>query len=121
MMRIFVGEDRVAAEKAIRTTLGEDYEVLDGEELAVTDLPSIFRGVSLFETEKRRILIKNLGENTAVWEKAADYLDTPHEVVIWEMKLDKRSAGYKRLKGGGGDTRVCRETAAGGEIGVWNS
>lgn len=109
MMRIFVGEDRVAAEKAIRTTLGEDYEVLDGEELAVTDLPSIFRGVSLFETEKRRILIKNLGENTAVWEKAADYLDTPHEVVIWEMKLDKRSAGYKRLKGEGVEIREFAE------------
>ena len=36
--------------------------------------------------------------NSAVWEKIVDYADTEHEVVIWETKIDKRSAGYKRLK-----------------------
>lgn len=101
MLKIYYGEDRLGAEKAVKRELGEGYEVFEGESLAVTDLPSVFRGTSLFETEKRRILLKDVGENTAVWEKAVDYLDTEHAVVIWEMKLDKRSAGYKRLKDAG--------------------
>ncbi len=101
MLRIFYGPNRLAAEKAIKNTLGEGYEVFEGETLELTDLPSIFRGASLFETEKRRILLKDAGENAAVWEKLVDYADTAHEVIAWELKLDKRSAGYKRLKDAG--------------------
>lgn len=101
MLRVFVGEDRVGAEKALKRALNANYEVFDGENLTLTDLPSIFRGTSLFETEKRQILIKDLSENTAVWEKVAEYADTDHEVVIWEAKIDKRSAGYKNLKSKG--------------------
>ena len=97
MLKIFYGGNRVAAEQAIRRELGEGYEVFDGENLELTDLPSIFWGTSLFGTEKRKILLKNVGENAVVWEKVADYADTEAEVIIWELKLDKRSAGYKRL------------------------
>jgi len=98
MLRIFYGPNRLDAEKAIRVSLGEGYEVFEGEGLIVTDLPSIFQGTSLFETAKRRILLKDVSENQAVWEKIADYADTEHEVICWETKLDKRSSGYKRLK-----------------------
>lgn len=97
MLKVFYGANRVEAEKAIKRALGEGYEVFDGETLTLADLPSIFRGTSLFETEKRRILLKNVSENTAVWEKIADYKNTDADVVIWELKLDKRSAGYKNL------------------------
>lgn len=105
MLRVFYGENRLAAEKAVKQTLGENYEVYEGETLGLTDLPSIFQGASLFETERRRILLKNLAENAAVWEKIAEYLDTEHDVVVWELKLDKRSAGYKRLKEAGVELR----------------
>ncbi len=98
MLRVFVGEDRLAAEMALKRVIGGNYEVFEGENLAVNDLPSIFQGTSLFETGKRRILLKNLSENPALWEKVADYADTEHEVVVWELKLDKRSLGYKNLK-----------------------
>lgn len=106
MLRVYSGEDRVATEKAIQSLLGGKYEVFEGENLAETDLPSIFRGATLFEVlggsgEPRRILLKDLGENPAVFEKIVDYADTEHEVVVWETKLDKRSAGYKRLKEAG--------------------
>lgn len=101
MLRVYSGEDRVAAEKAIQSLLGGEYEVFEGGNLAETDLPSIFRGMTLFGTEKRRILLKDLGENPAVFEKTVEYVDTEHEVVVWETKLDKRSAGYKRLKEAG--------------------
>lgn len=101
MLRVFVGEDRLAAEMALKRVIGGNYEVFEGENLAVNDLPSIFQGTSLFETGKRRILLKNLSENPALWEKVADYADTEHEVVVWELKLDKRSLGYKNLKSSG--------------------
>lgn len=106
MLRVYSGDDRVATEKAIQSLLGGKYEVFEGETLAETDLPSIFRGTTLFDNlggsgGKRRILLKDLGENPAVFEKVVDYVDTEHEVVIWETKIDKRSAGYKRLKEAG--------------------
>ena len=43
-------------------------------------------------------MIRDLGENKEVFEKIVEYLDTPHEVVLFETKLDKRTATYKALK-----------------------
>jgi len=105
MLSVFVGENRLEAEKALKQALNANYEVFDGENLVLTDLPSIFRGTSLFEAGKRQILIKELSENTAVWEKVADFVDTDHDVVIWETKIDKRSVGYKNLKAKGVEIR----------------
>lgn len=105
MLKVFVGDDRVAAGKAVESELGGNYEVFEGDKIEITDLPSIFRGVGLFSGEKRQILLKEVGENAAVWEKLADYVDTEHEVVVWEGKIDKRSAGYKRLKETGVEIR----------------
>ncbi len=101
MLRVFVGEDRLAAETALKRLIGGNYEVFEGETLTVGDLPSIFQGTSLFETGKRKILLKNLSENAAVWEKIAEYAETEHEVIVWELKADKRSVGYKNLKTAG--------------------
>ncbi len=97
MLSVFWGENRLEAEKAVKRALGTDYEVFEGENLTVADLPSIFRGTSLFGMEKRQILLKELGENKEVWEKIPDYLGTEHDVVVWESKLDKRSAAYKAM------------------------
>lgn len=108
MIRVFSGDNRLEAERAIQTQLGANYEVFEGTQIEITDLPSIFQGTMLFGAkmgEKRRILLKDVGENPAVWEKIADYLDTEYEVIIWETKLDKRSAGYKRLKEAGIELR----------------
>lgn len=96
-MKVIYGENRGAAEQEVRRILGADYEVYEGEDLNLTDLPSIFQGTTLFGDEKRRILLKNLTERAEIWEKIGDYADTVHKVVIWELKVDKRSVGYKRL------------------------
>ncbi len=101
MFKIFYGENRLEAEKKIKALLGDSYEVFEGENLELTDLPSIFRGTSLFGAGARKILLKEMGANSAAWEKIIDYADTEHEVVVWETKIDKRSAGYKRLKDAG--------------------
>ena len=98
MIYIIYGDDRLRAEKEMRKILGEDYEVFDGAEILAHDLPSIFMGTSLF-ADTRKILIKNLSENTANFEKLSEYLKTPHEVVIWEEKIDKRSTVYKKISG----------------------
>ena len=96
MIYILYGDDRIRAEKEMRKILGSDYEVFDGAELMANDLPSIFMGRSLF-AEHRKILIKNLGENKENFEKLPEYLNSTHEVVIWEEKIDKRSATYKKI------------------------
>lgn len=42
MLSVFSGENRLEAEKAVKRALGTDYEVFEGENLTVADLPSIF-------------------------------------------------------------------------------
>lgn len=97
MIRIFYGEDRVRISEQIKKLLGDNYEVLDGAELTPNDLPSIFLGASLF-AEKRTIVIRDLGDNKEVFEKIGDYLNTPHDIILFETKLDKRTTTYKQLK-----------------------
>lgn len=113
-MKVIYGENRAAAEQEMRRVLGTDYDVYEGETLNLTDLPSIFQGTTLFgafEDGKRRILLKNLTERAEIWEKIGDYADSAHEVVIWEVKVDKRSTGYKRLAEKGVDFKEFKNVA----------
>ena len=96
MIKIFTGDDRVRAKKEIEKILGSDYEVIDGVDLETSELPTVFYGNSLF-AEKRKVLIRDLGENKMAWEKLPEYLDASHDIVIWEGKLDKRTTVYKAI------------------------
>ncbi len=97
MLKIFTGEDRVRAKQEITKLLGKNYEVIEGAEINENDLPSIFLGNSLF-SETRNILIRDLSANKLVFDKLPGYLNTPHNIIIQELKLDKRSSTYKALK-----------------------
>lgn len=97
MIKIFTGEDRVRAKKAILDFLGPNYEVIEGADLTSSDLPSIFLGQSLF-TKTRKILIRDLSNNQSVFNELPQYLHTPHQIAILELKLDKRSSAYKTLQ-----------------------
>ena len=97
MLKIFYGDDRIKIAAEVKKILSDNYEVLEGAELAPEDLPSVFLGASLFSS-KRKILIKDLGENKPAFEKLVDYVNTEHDVIIWETKLDKRTATYKNLQ-----------------------
>ena len=98
MIKFFYGDDRVRAKQSIEQFLGtKDYEIIEGTDLTPADLPSIFLGNSLF-ADTRTILIRDLTANKLVYEKLPDYLATPHQIAILELKLDKRSAVYKTLK-----------------------
>lgn len=97
MIRVFYGEDRVRARKMIDKQLGDGYEIFEAENLTTSDMASLFLGVSLFG-EERRILVKNLSDNKECWAMLPDFVeDCTHDVIIWENKLDKRSAAYKAL------------------------
>lgn len=99
MLQIFYGDDRLAAEKEIIAVLGTDRETIEGENLTTSDLPTILQGASLFADE-RKILLKDIS-GSAAWEEFPKYLDTDHQVIVWESKLDKRTVTYKALQKSG--------------------
>lgn len=96
MIWLLHGENRVKIGEEVKNILGENYEVFEAEDLTTVDLPNIFWGTSLFGTE-RRILVKDSSDNQELFKKLEDYLGTEHRVVLWEKKLDKRTATYKSL------------------------
>ena len=97
MIKVFYGEDRVRAKAEITKLLGDDYEVLEGNNLTEYDLPSIFSGASLFATN-RKILINDFTANKEIYEKLPDYINTTHQIILFETKVDKRTTTYKTLK-----------------------
>lgn len=97
MIKVFYGDDRVRAKQEIVKLLGENYEVLDGPEIDTRDLPSIFLGASLF-SDTRNILIRDFTTNKPAYDALEKYLSTPHNIILLETKLDKRTTTYKTLK-----------------------
>ena len=97
MIRIFTGDDRVRASQEIKRLLGENYEVIDCADLTKKDLPLIFKGTTIFDA-KRRILLRDFTANSTIYEELPNYLDTPHDIILLEAKLDKRTATYKDIK-----------------------
>ena len=97
MIKVFYGDDRVRAKAAIKDFLGEGYEILDGADINIGDLPSIFLGGSLLSSD-RSILIRDFTENKALYDELPKFINSPHKIILFESKLDKRSTVYKDLK-----------------------
>lgn len=97
MLKIFTGDDRVRAKQEIERLLQKNYEVIEGGDISPEDLPSIFFGNSLF-SNTRNILIRDLSANKPAFEKIPEYINTNHNIILFELKLDKRSSTYKALK-----------------------
>ena len=97
MIKIFTGDDRVRAGNEIKRILGDNYEVIDCTELAKNDLPQIFKGATLFATH-RKILLRDFTTNSEIYPEILNFLDTPHDIILLETKLDKRTSTYKELK-----------------------
>lgn len=95
MIYLYYGEDRVGAKTAIVKLLGEDYELLDAEEYDLAQARDVFYGASLFG--EINIVLRNLSLNKPVFAELEQFLDTPHQVVLWEEKLDSRTSLYKKL------------------------
>lgn len=98
MIHLYYGEDRLKSEEMAKQILGADYENIDAENLEIEDLPTIFLGTSLFDVGTRKILIKGLAERKELFEEIEKYLETPHEIVILENKINGNWTGLKNLK-----------------------
>lgn len=97
MLRIFTGDDRVRAMQEVEKLLGADHETIDATDLVPSDLPTIFQGASLFAAT-RHILIRDFTANKSIAADLPKYLSTPHDIILFETKLDKRSTLYKEIK-----------------------
>lgn len=96
-IKVFYGDDRERALREVERFLGgAKYETIEGAELTMTDLPNIFQGTSLLATGERRILLKDVLAEP-VGDEIAQYAATKHRVAILEMKVNKRTVGWKKL------------------------
>jgi hypothetical protein len=98
MLHIYYGDDRTKSDAAAKKVLGQNYEIIDAENLELSDLPTIFMGASLFEADSRKILLKGLADKKELFDELEKYLNTPHEIVILETKIDGKWGSFKNLK-----------------------
>ncbi|MBC7868602.1 DNA polymerase III subunit delta [Candidatus Saccharibacteria bacterium] len=98
-----MGDNTFEIERAVNVIIAGfngGAERIDGSTLELKQLPDLLMGATLF-ADKRLIIIKNLSENKDVWATFGDWLprisdDT--DVVLVELKPDKRTVTYKELK-----------------------
>ncbi len=86
--------------KAIEHSFNGTPEHVDGADVALSRLPDLLMGVSLFSPE-RLVVISDLSTNSAVWEKLPEWLPRINDdihVVFVDVKPDKRTTSYKALK-----------------------
>jgi len=97
-IKIFYGSDRESMMRAAKRALGDDYEVVEAENIEISDMDSIFRGVSLFDDGSgRKILIKDLNTKVECFEKLPEYADTSFKVIVVCDKLNKTFAYVKSV------------------------
>jgi len=92
--------ERHEAEQALESAFKGVVERVDGLELTLAALPDLLMGMSLF-TEKRLVIISNLSQNGAVWEKLPEWLPRQNDdihLVLIDTKPDKRTTSYKALR-----------------------
>lgn len=101
MIYLFFGENTYARDQALAELVASrEAERIDGLALEVRDLPTIFRGQTLF-TRDRMIIIRDASENVPVWDALEQYSEETSAgttVVLLDHKPDKRTKTYKSLQ-----------------------
>jgi len=103
MITWFTGENTFEiqqAVKAIADRFDGTAEHLDGTALELKNIPDLLMGGTLF-AEKRLVVIKDLSQNSTVWEKFPEWIDRISDdidVILIDGKPDKRTTGYKEVK-----------------------
>lgn len=86
--------------KALTNSFDGQAEKIDGTTLELKNIPDLLMGSTLF-AEKRLVIIRDLSQNSVVWEKLPEWIprisDDIHLVLVDE-KPDKRLTSYKELK-----------------------
>ncbi len=85
---------KIDAEKS-----GFEIQKSNSDELSKSDFVSLICGISLL-SEKRFVYIRNLSENSEIWQNLAEILpriSTDVHLCLVEDKIDKRSVIYKAI------------------------
>jgi len=103
MITLLTGENTFEtseAAKALVSSFDGRAEHIDGSGVELKGLPDLLMGSTLF-AEQRLVIIKDLSQNSSVWEKLPEWLsrisDDIH-VVLVDAKPDKRTSAYKAVK-----------------------
>lgn len=103
MITLLSGENSFEIHEALKAFVADfagQPERVDGGSLELKNLPDLLMGGTLF-AEKRLVIIRDLSENKAVWEKLPDWLprlSDDIDLVLVDEKPDKRTFAYKELK-----------------------
>lgn len=103
MITLITGENSFENERALQKVARSfegGPERVDGTELALSSLPDLLMGGTLF-AQKRLVIIRRLSENKTVWNEFVDWLprvDEDIHLVLVEPTLDKRTKTYKALQ-----------------------
>ena len=103
MITWFTGENTFAIQQAVMTAINAfdgTAERVDGTTLELKHIPDLFMGGTLF-AQKRLVIIKDISQNAAVWEKLPEWIDRipdDIDVLLIDGKPDKRTTGYKEVK-----------------------
>lgn len=103
MITLLNGDNSFEINEALRSLVSSfdgQAEKIDGTDLQLRDLPDLLMGSTLF-AEKRLVIIRDLSQNSVVWDKLPEWLprlsDDIHLVLVDE-KPDKRKVAYKEFK-----------------------
>ncbi|HEY8992684.1 MAG TPA: DNA polymerase III subunit delta [Candidatus Microsaccharimonas sp.] len=103
MITWFTGEKTFDIQQAVTAIVAKfdgTAERLDGTTLELKNIPDLLMGATLF-AEKRLVIIKDLSQNSSVWEKLPEWIDRISDdidVILIDGKPDKRTTGYKEVK-----------------------
>jgi len=103
MITWFIGENTFEIQQAVKV-IAEKFdgaaERVDGTTLELKNIPDLLMGGTLF-AEKRLVIIKDISQNSRVWEKLPEWIDRISDdidVILVDGKPDKRTTGYKEVK-----------------------
>lgn len=103
MIAWFIGENTFTIQQAVQsaiTSFDGRPERIDGTTLELKNIPDLLMGGTLF-AEKRLVIIKDLSQNSAVWEKFPEWIDRISDdidLILIDGKPDKRTTGFKEVK-----------------------
>ena len=103
MIAWFIGENTFEIQTAVKVATARFdgiAERIDGTTLELKNIPDLLMGGTLF-AEKRLVIIKDLSQNSAVWEKLPEWIDRISDdidLILIDGKPDKRTTGYKEVK-----------------------
>jgi len=103
MITVLTGANSFEIDHALReivTSFDGRAEKVDGATLELKQLPDLLMGSTLF-ADKRLVIIKDIASNSSVWEKLPEWLarlSDDIQLVLVDVKLDKRTTAYKELK-----------------------